>query len=116
MEIMEATDPPPAPADRLAEAIEAIERLVVRLDREKALLLNARDAAALCGISSRTFRRAVARGVFPPQVAVTDGLALWSRKAIEAAVAKLKSQPRTKRITRQSRTLSNREAGAKPAA
>lgn len=69
------------------DRIEALERDVraLRLElsviRKQEGMLRIRDAAALLGISERTFRRRVADGTLPPPRRIR-GIPRWGREAL----------------------------------
>jgi hypothetical protein len=56
------------------------------------LLLHQRDAAALCGISAREFRRWCRRGFAPAPIAGHGGRPLWARAALVDWVHQLAQQ------------------------
>lgn len=56
------------------------------------LLLRQRDAAELCGISAREFRRWCHRGFAPAPIAGHGGRPLWSRDALVEWVRQLAQQ------------------------
>ncbi len=66
-------------ARRVVEAREPVEPLLLRQPA----------AAALCGVSSREFRRWVARGFAPAPILSHGGRPLWSRRELEQWAADL---------------------------
>lgn len=55
----------------------------------ESLLLRQQEAAQLCGVSAREFRRWVARGFAPAPIVAHGGRPLWSRAALARWVDEL---------------------------
>ncbi|MDY7107860.1 MAG: helix-turn-helix domain-containing protein [Planctomycetota bacterium] len=67
-----------APHDMVEQAAEALPPLAreIALDRAMPLLVRARQAARMCGVGERTWRRWHAAGLVPAPVRV-GGAVLW---------------------------------------
>ena len=71
------------------------------------MLLNAAQAAALMGISERTFHQWRKTGLLPPGVAISPGRVRWARADLESAIA---AAPRKLEVVEPARLIVGKAA------
>jgi predicted DNA-binding transcriptional regulator AlpA len=78
---------PPQAAQYTHERCWPVQASPADRAREPALLLTARQAAALCGVSAATWHRMVASGRCPAPVRLSAGCVRWRRGELEDWIA-----------------------------